>query len=125
MIPSSRNRPHSWKGALLQHFVWFRLFRQHACRRWYLAGQSLGWSLGTLVAGASAIPYTASRTIGQPNFREAIWSGFFEPLGLVSHRIEFIFVSVINVNPVPRVTLNRSDAPLRYVSAIPARVSQP
>lgn len=59
-----------------------------------LRDQRWGWALGTLVAASTLAGYLLSRTIGLPNFREASWSQFLEPMGMVSLIVEVIFLIV-------------------------------
>jgi hypothetical protein len=54
--------------------------------------QVWGWLLGIAVAGGAFVGYVLSRTVGLPRFREASWSQFLEPMGLLSLLVEGLFV---------------------------------
>lgn len=53
-----------------------------------------GWLLGLVVAGAMAVAYVLSRSIGIPQFREASLDKFLEPVGFASLVVEVVFVLV-------------------------------
>lgn len=51
-----------------------------------------GWQLGLVVAGAMAVAYVLSRSVGIPQFREASLDKFLEPFGVGSLVVEALFV---------------------------------
>jgi len=55
-------------------------------------GEKWGWTLGLVIAAGSIVGYVASRTVGLPGL-PAEPDEWFEPLGMASLIVEFLFVA--------------------------------
>jgi hypothetical protein len=71
-----------------------------------------GWLLGLAVAAGCFAGYVLSRTVGLPSFREASWSSFLEPPGLLSLLAEAVFIVVA----LRTLTAGRNLAPGRVTA---------
>jgi hypothetical protein len=59
-----------------------------------LRNRGWGWWLGALVAGGAFVAYVASRTVGLPGAMALTYASFFEPSGVISLVVEFLFVAL-------------------------------
>lgn len=59
----------------------------------YRGSRTWGWLLGAVISGVAIVAYLVSRTIGLPEFSEAM-GAWDEPLGTVSMIVEFLFLMV-------------------------------
>jgi hypothetical protein len=59
-----------------------------------LRNRGWGWWLGALVAGGAFAAYIASRTVGLPGATALMYASFFEPSGIISLVVEFLFVAL-------------------------------